>query len=100
MIVQNNSILNLMEQTTIDDTIVAWRMKSLPAVPFYDDDMYHQYIWNDRLDKISYKYYGSVYFNWFIALANNIKLEMDIEIGTVLRIPSFTSLLKYIGSAK
>ncbi len=46
----------------------------------------------NRLDIISYNYYGYSTYWWVIALANNIIDPFDIPLGTVLRIPPLSSL--------
>lgn len=47
---------------------------------------------SNRLDAISYKYYGYSTYWWVIALANNIIDPFKIPYGTVLRIPPLSSL--------
>ena len=46
----------------------------------------------DRLDLLSYRFYGSVEYIWVILLANNIVNPFEIPIGTKLRIPSVETL--------
>lgn len=45
-----------------------------------------------RLDLVSYRCYGTHKYWWVIALANNIIDPFDISYGTILRIPSLSSL--------
>lgn len=40
----------------------------------------------DRLDNISYKYYGSPEFGWLICYTNKLGSEFDLEEGMVLKI--------------
>ncbi len=46
----------------------------------------------ERLDNISYREYGTPYYWWIIANANNITDSMFIEEGGIIKIPYF-----YIG---
>lgn len=94
------SILSSSQQVSIDGKVICWGIRSYPEVPYGNDDIYIQYSATDRLDKISYRYYNTPNYTWFIALANNIKLEMDIEYGTILRVPSFVSLIRYLSILK
>jgi hypothetical protein len=46
--------------------------------------------WNvnfSRLDKLSQKYYGSPFYDFFILYASGYMSEFDIPDGTVIRIP-------------
>ena len=47
---------------------------------------------SNRLDTISYIYYGYSTYWWVIALANNIIDPFKVPYGTVLRIPPLSSL--------
>jgi len=43
---------------------------------------------NDRMDKISNKYYGTPFFGWLIMLANpQHGMEFDIPDNTIIRVP-------------
>ena len=58
-----------------------------------DKDRYHEVTYkNDRLDKISYEYYGDASYWWIIAKANNIIDPFDLTLGTMLRIPNINSV--------
>lgn len=46
----------------------------------------------NRLDIISQLYFGTPNFFWAIAMANNIIDPMIVNKGTVLKIPSYSSL--------
>jgi nucleoid-associated protein YgaU len=48
----------------------------------------------NRLDIISYKYYGTPLLYWIIAEVNNLNNPTLVEPGTVLRIPSTTSVYR------
>lgn len=48
----------------------------------------------NRLDIISYKYYGTPLLYWVIAEVNNISNPTMVEPGTVLRIPSTSEIYK------
>ena len=66
-----------------------------PEIPESDDDMYIEYQenQNNRLDLISFKYYGTVKLWWAIAVANDIQNPFEkIEKGTILRIPIIANI--------
>lgn len=46
----------------------------------------------DRLDIVSYKYYGVPMYWWVLGIANDIINPFDLPLGTVLRIPPLSSL--------
>lgn len=46
----------------------------------------------DRLDLVSYSYYGTSNYWWVIAIANEILDPFDVPVGTNLRIPPIVSL--------
>ena len=46
----------------------------------------------DRLDLVSYSYYGTANYWWVIAIANEIIDPFDVPVGTSLRIPPIVSL--------
>ena len=61
------------------------------SVPTIGTLAYRQYTWvnGDRMDLISYKFYGRADLFWYILDANpNIQDPNDIEPGTVLKIPN------------
>lgn len=41
----------------------------------------------DRIDKVSYKFYNTPHLWWAIAMMNHIKNPMRLEPGIILRIP-------------
>lgn len=60
----------------------------LPVVAEQENDVYIITNSMDRLDSLSYKYYGNARYWWVIALANNLgKGTMMVEGGVQLRIP-------------
>ena len=59
------------------------------SIPESDSDLYVISQDGDRLDHLSYKYYGNVNLWWYIAKANGLKF-MTIPPGTRLRIPAST----------
>jgi nucleoid-associated protein YgaU len=48
--------------------------------------------YENRLDLISYKFYGTPFLWWAIALVNNIVDPLDVGVGVVLRIPEISSI--------
>lgn len=64
-------------------------------VPVNSDDTYHVVKASDqnRLDIISYNYYGTSLLWWIIAEASGITDPFNIPVNTVLRVPSISSLL-------
>ena len=60
----------------------------LPTIPPSPTDQYVQTKPFERLDKISYKYYGNADYWWIIALVNNLgKGTLMTPSGMILRIP-------------
>lgn len=47
----------------------------------------------DRLDLVSYKFYGTPNLWWAIARLNNIKNPMRLEVGIILRIPPLEKVI-------
>lgn len=59
-----------------------------PTIPYRDSDIYIYSKSSDRLDLLSYKYYGDQTFWWVIARANNLgKGSFMVPPGIRLRIP-------------
>lgn len=66
-----------------------WDFVDLPAIPEQPDDSLYQVKSYDRLDTIAYRFYGDAIYWWVIAAANGLELvEVELNLGTVLRIPS------------
>ena len=62
---------------------------SLSRVPLSENDMYIEVTTTDRLDLISYKYYGTIEYWWLIANVNGVgKGTMAIQEGGILRLPA------------
>lgn len=58
-----------------------------------DDSLYSvESGYENRLDLISYKFYGTPLLWWAIATVNNISNPLDIDVGIVLRIPTMRSI--------
>ncbi len=59
-----------------------------------DEDRFHVVTSGEvnRIDLISFRYFNDVRLWWVIAAANNLIDPMDLEPGTVLRIPSMGAL--------
>jgi hypothetical protein len=68
-------------------------------IPFKDDDLYITVDENyeNRLDKVAYDYYNTVLLWWVIAQASNIRNPLYVPVGTVLRIPSYSTLFTLKG---
>ena len=60
-----------------------------------EGDIYIEIMNNTRLDKLANDYYNDPKLWWAIAQVNNIKNPLtDLKIGTMIRIPPLTSLIK------
>lgn len=60
----------------------------LPSIPKSETDIYVITVIGDRLDSISYNYYGTPNYWWIIAAANGVGLgTTTLEGGIQLRIP-------------
>ncbi len=60
-----------------------------PNIPFSSNDIYVRTTPGDRLDLLSYQFYGDVKYWWIIAHANNLgKGSMAIPEGSQVRIPA------------
>lgn len=67
------------------------------------NDRYHRIEDRDinRIDLISYRYYGSVYLWWVIALANDIMDPLlGLSVGSIIRIPDITVVLTELAKRK
>lgn len=60
------------------------------------DDIFHTVQEGDRIDILAKKYLGNKKYWWVIADYNNLEFPLDLEVGTVLRIPSIQTLHMYI----
>jgi len=52
------------------------------------DDIFHTVVEGDRIDTIAYRYFGRAELWWIICDYNDIFFPLELEVGTVLRIPS------------
>lgn len=52
------------------------------------DDTFHTVVEGDRIDLITYRYLGRAELWWIICDYNDIFFPLEVEPGTVLRIPS------------
>lgn len=60
-----------------------------PDIPIEDGDTYVITKYGDRLDNLSYKYYGTTSYWWILARANNIENgKFSLKAGVELRVPS------------
>lgn len=48
--------------------------------------------YENRIDLISYKFYGTPLLWWAIAVMNNITNPLDVKAGIILRIPDLLSI--------
>jgi hypothetical protein len=72
-----------------------YRGVKYPPVPYNDEDIYIISVYGDRLDILSYDYYGTTDDYWIILTANNLPGDsLYVVPGTQIRIPSNTSDLK------
>lgn len=63
-------------------------------ISYRDTDIYitvdSTYI--NRLDLVAFDFYGSVNLWYIIAMSSNISNPLDVPLGTILRIPTLSSL--------
>lgn len=52
------------------------------------DDIFHTVVEGDRIDLIAYRYLGRADLWWVICDYNDILFPLELEVGTVLRVPS------------
>ena len=70
-----------------------------PKIPLRDDDIYIFSRQSEKLEHISYRFYGTPEYWWVIAKANNIsKGSIFLEQGKQLRIPTSTSIQEILNS--
>ena len=58
-------------------------------IPSSNDDIFVLTQEGDRLDNLAFQFYGNQHLWWYIAHANNLN-NMNVEVGTQLRIPVST----------
>lgn len=52
------------------------------------DDVFHTVVEGDRIDLIAYRYLGRAELWWIICDYSDFFFPLELELGTVLRIPS------------
>ena len=62
--------------------------RQIPVITQRPADRFHQVKDHDRIDALSFHYLGDPALWWIIADANDIAFPLELEAGTVLRIPS------------
>lgn len=60
------------------------------------DDVFHTVVEGDRIDLIAYRYLGRADLWWVICDYNDIFFALELEAGTVLRVPSIDRLHMYL----
>lgn len=77
------------EKQKLKDGREVYRTRIYPNIPLKESDTYIVTQTGDRLDTLSYQYYGDQSLWWIIASANNIHdASFAVEDGTILRIPT------------
>jgi len=59
----------------------------IDTTPRYDD-RFHTIIDGDRIDLIAHRYLGDARLWWIICDYNDIFFPLELEVGTVMRIPA------------
>ena len=62
-----------------------------PDIPISDNDQFIYPRYGERLDLLSYKFYGDVTLWWVIAKANGLKGKLYVPQDTEIRIPGNVS---------
>ena len=57
-----------------------------------EDDFFYTVKYGDRIDLLAYRFYGSPDLWWVIADYNDLRFPLVLEVGTVLRCPSYDHL--------
>lgn len=72
-----------------------WGTRQLVKLPPHPSDLFHQVTDADskRIDLIAWKYYHDVKLWWVIAEANDILNPLELQVGTILRIPSYERVM-------
>lgn len=60
------------------------------------DDTFHTMVEGDRIDLIAYRYLGSIGLWWVICDYNDIFFPLELEPGTVLRVPSLEHVQMHV----
>jgi nucleoid-associated protein YgaU len=86
--IKNNSRL-FFSELFVTAGVEYWGLPEYPDVEARDDDILHEVVEHDRIDKLASDYYGDPVLWWVIARANGLKLiPADLKVGSELRIPS------------
>lgn len=88
--------LDILRDGSGNEFIESWRDIEIPES---NSDNYHEVGSGEvnRLDLIAYQYYNNARLWWIIALANNIKNPLILEVGDLLRVPSLDVVYGYGG---
>ena len=64
----------------------------------HPSDTFHQVTDADskRIDLIAYKYYKDVRLWWVIADANDVLNPLELQVGSILRIPSYERVMMQV----
>ena len=66
-----------------------FRPTMYPKIPIQDSDVFIYPKFGDRLDNLTFKYYGDVSLWWIIAKANGLdEAHIGLEVDNQIRIPT------------
>jgi phage tail protein X len=93
---KTSAYLNFLEKNNLPVVILGYREE----MKYNKKDLtYYQWKQGDRLDRISYEFYGDANYTPFILDANpKYQCELDIVPGDVIAIPSFADIMEVIDS--
>lgn len=96
--IRDTSRLKFARLITLDG-VEHWESPEYPEIREAPDDIRYTVDLNDRIDRLSSRFYGTPDLWWIIALANELRLlPNDLSEGATLRIPSgrrvFTEILR------
>lgn len=82
-------MLGKLQYSRYQDLMVNGNQKTMSHVQIDERVTDKMIVWkNNRMDKLSYTYYGDPRYGWIIMLANpKYSMEFDIEEDSVIRIP-------------
>ena len=71
-----------------DATVLFWGLEDIPEITEQTGDVVYQVNDGDRLDQLSFRFYGISSLDWVIAVANNLD-QPDVQLvpGLTIRIP-------------
>lgn len=97
--VRKRSRLRFADLVTVDG-FEFWNMLEPPTLLSQLDDLHYQVQMGDRIDLLSFKFYGDPILWWVIAVANDLEiLPTDLNVGDTLLIPSPRYVLQVIFQA-